>query len=224
MQCVRIWFRKVGRAKYISHLDLMRAMTKAVRRAGIPLWYTEGFNPHPYMTFALPLSLFVESERECVDIKIEGDMSLEEIKNRFDGVMAEGMEVIDVNIPVNDHQEIRYARYEMTLDFEDGTAAANYFYSAQALMTGDDLTAMKKGKQGRKKVLREVVLNPHIFNPLFEQNGTSVKITVDLSAGQQININPSLVIDALSERIGIQPTYRTIVKKSLMIEGFKEFK
>ena len=51
MQCVRIWFRKTGRVKYVSHLDIMRCMTRAVRRAQIPLWYTEGFNPHPYLNF-----------------------------------------------------------------------------------------------------------------------------------------------------------------------------
>ena len=61
MRCVRIWFKKMGMSRYVSHLDLMRAMTRAIRRANLPLWYTEGFNPHPYMTFALPLSLGMES-------------------------------------------------------------------------------------------------------------------------------------------------------------------
>ena len=61
MRCVRVWFHKTGPIRYISHLDLMRTMTRAIRRSGIDLWYTEGFNPHPYMTFALPLSLGMQS-------------------------------------------------------------------------------------------------------------------------------------------------------------------
>ena len=54
---VRTVFEKKGRAKYISHLDLNRFMMRAFRRSGLPIWYTEGFNPHPYATFALALSL-----------------------------------------------------------------------------------------------------------------------------------------------------------------------
>lgn len=51
MREVRLRFSKTGRLKYISHLDINRVMSRALKRAGIPLWYTEGFNPHPYMSF-----------------------------------------------------------------------------------------------------------------------------------------------------------------------------
>ena len=54
---VRLWLSKQGRIKYVSHLDMFRLMQRAVRRAEIPLWYTEGFNPHPYISFLLALSL-----------------------------------------------------------------------------------------------------------------------------------------------------------------------
>ena len=56
MQPIRIFFKKEGRAKYISHLDLNRVMQRALRRACIPVWRTRGFNPHPYIAFGLPLS------------------------------------------------------------------------------------------------------------------------------------------------------------------------
>ena len=65
---VRVLFSKTGRARYISHLDLNRAMTRAMRRAEIPLWYTEGFNRHAYLTFAAPLSLGTESVCERMDL------------------------------------------------------------------------------------------------------------------------------------------------------------
>ena len=54
---VRLWFQKCGDARYISHLDLSRCMQRALKRSGLPIWYTEGFNPHAYVTFALPLSM-----------------------------------------------------------------------------------------------------------------------------------------------------------------------
>ena len=73
--------------KYISHLDVMRCMSRAVRRARLPLWYTEGFNPHPYMMFALPLSLGFSSQCESMDIRIEGEMTDADIAGRMRDVM-----------------------------------------------------------------------------------------------------------------------------------------
>ena len=96
MKSVRIWFKKSGLAVYISHLDMNRCMTRAVRRAEIPLWYTEGFNPHPYMTFLMPLPLGQAGLREPLDIRIEEDMPFEEIKSRLNSVMPEGIEIVAV--------------------------------------------------------------------------------------------------------------------------------
>ena len=67
MKTIRVLFHKTGRAIYISHLDLTRAMGRALARTQLPVWYTEGFHPHLYMTFALPLSLGVEGLCETMD-------------------------------------------------------------------------------------------------------------------------------------------------------------
>ena len=84
MRAVRIWFTKLSRLQYISHLDMNRLMTRVVKRADIPIWYTEGFNPHPYITFLLPLSLFVQSECEIMDIKLTDDeISFEEVARKL---------------------------------------------------------------------------------------------------------------------------------------------
>ena len=71
MHTIRIWFTKTGEAAYISLLDLQRVMGRALKRSGLPVWYTLGFNPHIYMTFACPLSLGQESLVESVDVKTE---------------------------------------------------------------------------------------------------------------------------------------------------------
>ena len=82
---IRIVFRKTGYLRYISHLDLQRTMQRALTRAQIPLWYTEGFNPHPYLCFASPLPVGVNSVTEMFDIKpdAENRMAVEEIKERL---------------------------------------------------------------------------------------------------------------------------------------------
>lgn len=94
MKNVRIRFEKTGRAKYISHLDLNRTMTRALRRAELPIWYTEGFNRHPYITFAAPLSLGYEGLRESMDFRLEEEVADGEVVDRLNGVMPEGLRVV----------------------------------------------------------------------------------------------------------------------------------
>ena len=71
---VRVFFRKKGKLKYISHLDLMRAVTRGLMRSGLPIVYTEGFNPHPKLVFALPLSVGMAGENEMCDVGLLKDM------------------------------------------------------------------------------------------------------------------------------------------------------
>ena len=86
---VRVKFRKTGNLQYISHLDLQRTFNRVLVRAGLPLWYTKGFNPHIKMVFGLPLPVGCESETEFLDIRIERDMPLDEIKERLQTACGE---------------------------------------------------------------------------------------------------------------------------------------
>ena len=91
---VRATFEKRRRAKYISHLDLMRCMTRAFKRAAVPIWYTEGFNPHAYLMFPLALSLGCESGCECMDFRIDGDMTPEEAMQRLNAVLPADLQLM----------------------------------------------------------------------------------------------------------------------------------
>ena len=82
MYDVRLRLSKRGRIKFVSHLDMFRTMQRAVRRAEIPLWYTEGFNPHPYISYLLALPLGVEGVSEPIDIRLVEPMSMEELTRR----------------------------------------------------------------------------------------------------------------------------------------------
>ena len=111
---VRIKFEKMNVLKFISHLDLTRTMKTALTRAGIPVWYTEGFNPHVKMVFSLPLSLGTESVCEYVDVKITEPMSHEEIKRRLGAALTSDMAITEVYSPKMKFQDIAYALYEVT--------------------------------------------------------------------------------------------------------------
>lgn len=93
----RALFKKTGIAVYISHLDLMRVFQRAFKRAGLQLTHTQGYNPRPSVSIALPMSVGVESCCELLDFDLEGEtVSCEEIMERLNGALVEGVEVLDV--------------------------------------------------------------------------------------------------------------------------------
>jgi len=190
MQNIRIWFSKRGRAKYISHLDLMRAMSRAVRRAGLPIWYTEGFNPHPYLSFPLPLPLGQEGLREAMDLRLLEDMALDEIAKRFDGVLPEGIEILCVSQPWCGPGEIAAAAYEIVLPQGDAKAM-------QALLEEGNLTAKKMGKQGHRKIEKEIQLAPLILSYALQAGEGEAHLACTLAAGSERNLNPALLCEAL---------------------------
>lgn len=224
MNSLRIWFKKVGRAKYISHLDLMRSMTKAIKRSGLKVWYTEGFNPHAYITFPLPLSLGIESESECVDIRVEDDVTAWEVKERLFDQMPEGLDLISVEEPFCNAKEIRYGRYVITLDFEKVSQAEAFRELSEKLVSEKSLVCEKKGKKGHKKVMKEVPLGEHIFNFRAETKDNVFIINVDLSAGNPVNIAPNLLIGAIEKQSEILPVYKKFEKKCLLTENFEIFR
>ena len=97
---IRMFYQKKGRAKYISHLDINRLMQRVLKRAGLPVWYTEGFNPHIYLTFALPLSLGYESDFETMDFRLTEEMNLQQVQQILNQNMPEGILVTRVAEPV----------------------------------------------------------------------------------------------------------------------------
>jgi len=87
----RLLFSKTGRAKYISHLDLMRTFQRAFSRAGIQIKHTEGFNPHPFVSIALPLSVGYSSQCEILEFGLVGGSSYEELPAKLTAAMPEGI-------------------------------------------------------------------------------------------------------------------------------------
>ena len=142
---IRIKFTKTGRLKYISHLDLCRTMCPAMIRAKIPLWYTEGFNPHPKMVFAQPLPLFVESECEFLDIKITEPVSHEELKARLRSAFTDELYVLDVYTPVVKFTEIAYAGYFIACETKLSEAEIASKLSSDLIVT--------KNSKGKEKQL-----------------------------------------------------------------------
>lgn len=188
---LRAVFEKAGRAKYISHLDLNRCMLRTFRRSGLPVWYTEGFNPHPYYSFALALSLGFESSCEIMDFNITDDnMSMTEIRDRLNAVMPEGMRVVSVAEQKLKITAIAKAEYSFSLVTDN---AAELYEVVQALLAQPEIPIEKKTKKG----IKTVDIKPDMEVLACENIGSSVKMKMYLPAGTQTNYNPTLFIEAL---------------------------
>ncbi len=194
---VRATFEKCGRAKYISHLDLNRCMLRTFRRSGLPIWYTEGFNPHPYYSFALALSLGFESSCEILDFNItDDDMSMDEIRDKLNAVMPEGMGIVKVALQKQKITAIAKAEYTFSLvtDNTDGL-----FDAAQSLIALPEILIEKKTKKG----IKEVDIKPDMEILSCEKTSSSVDVRMYLPAGTQTNYNPTLFIEALKRSTDI---------------------
>jgi len=190
---IRLWLKKSGVAIYTSHLDMNRLLSRAVRRAALPLWYTEGFNPHPYLTFLLPLPLGQSGGKEPVDIRIIGDMQDDEIFNALNNALPPDVCIVEVSTPVHKAKEIAAASYKITADFGDSETAAAFVNSVSKIISGGELISEKRSKRG----LQTVNLCDFIREWSIQCNGSSIEILCTLDAGSTRNLNAQLLWDAL---------------------------
>ena len=218
MYDLRLFLSKKGRIKFVSHLDMFRMMQRTVRRADIPLWYTEGFNPHPYISFLLALSLGVESEGEPVDIRIVGDMSPEEVKERLNACLPEGLRVEAAAVPFNKSGEITYGEYYCL--FDKAEVSENELYSA---LTSGELSCEKSGKQGKKKVIKTVNVSEHIKSFSLSDAGEDVRLDIVLPAGSTFNLNPIQLATAVSSYLGKEVIPVKVMRTALLTADMKKF-
>lgn len=224
MRSVRLNFSKTGRAIYISHLDVNRMMTRAVRRAKLPMWYTEGFNPHPYISFALPLPLGQSSDCEYMDIRVEGDISDEEIMEKMNSALPDGIKINSVAAPVHDLHEIQKAQYMMKAVFENEQDAKTFADESKKLLNGAELIAEKRGKKGHRKIMKQINLIDFIFDSKLSQNDNTVSVHVTLAAGNTNNLNPFLLMDTLENCVGIHHAQLYVVRENLITANNEIFR
>lgn len=190
---IRAIFTKKDRARYISHLDLYRAMQRAFKRAKLPIWYTQGFNQRVYITFALALSLGFESSCEIMEFRITEDIPLDELEERIQKVMPEGLEIVKVYYPVMKMKDIAFSDFSIEFTSENPKELLNEF---NGFISQDKIITYKKNK---KKQLIETDLKPHIQMLNTYLKDDSLIVSLRLPAGNSLNINPSLIGDKFLE-------------------------
>ena len=196
---VRIKFRKVGDLQYISHLDLQRTLHRILVRAGIPMWYTQGFNPHAKIVFSTPLSVGAQSECELVDIRIDREMSCERIKELLNKEVTEELKILDVYIPQTKFSDMVWASYTVEIfksSFENGIIE-----KMTESVGRDELNVTKKTKSGEK----EINIIPLIkkFDAELDKDGKKIRIEALLSVNSDNYLNPELLLSAINKDCGV---------------------
>lgn len=187
-------YRRGEEVKYISHLDFVRFIQRVIRRADLPMAFSQGFNPHPLMAVALPLSVGVTADAELMRISFEGDFSAEFIKDTINKAFPKGFEVIDVReyfAKEYDFTKINRAEYIVKCEVFDGIVP-----DIDRFLQNDTINILKKSKSG----IKEADIKPHIHSLELigkEENIVTFKMCVD--AGNTYNLKPDTVIEAMQK-------------------------
>lgn len=220
MHDIRVFFTKTGNARFISHLDMNRVFSRAVRRTDIPIWYTEGFNPHPYFSFSLPLSLGVESEYECVDMRLnDNDYPLRKVKSQFNDVLPEHIRVVKVVIPQMQSKDIYCGIFDISYETENEEELSDCL---DKILSADELLAEKKQKSGKRKVTVEVNLLQGVITYSVIKSKNTVTLHLLLLSGAN-NINPMLLVNSIEKKCDVAYDSVKIRKIALFDENYRIF-
>ena len=194
MTTVRIFFEKRGEAAYISLLDLQRVFHRLLKISGLPVWYTQGFNPHIYLSFTCPLSLGQESLCESCEVKTEEEfIDGAEWQKALQPLMPRGITITKVAPAIEKVGEIAEAVYQITMPASSAVAVAQYNTSSCAEVT-------KKTKRGQKTLdLKEYL--PRIEFAI-EGEKLFFSVRMPCGSGEALNLNPALLMEYLHAQGG----------------------
>lgn len=210
----RLLFTKTGRARYISHLDLMRTFQRAFARAKIPIKHTEGFNPHPFVSIALPLSVGFSSQCEILEFGLLEGTSYEEVPDRLTAAMPEGIVIHQCYPAERKLKELRYVNYIMTFDYPEGRPQESE--PAMAALFRKESLVVKKKSNKAKAGFTEVDIIPCVRSWRIECQSDIMMMDLVLTA-QNPGLNPDLIRAAFcAEYPEYEPDFVTFHRRDVL--------
>jgi len=216
---IRVRFRKFGPMLYVSHLDLAKTLTRSVVRSGLPVYYTEGFNPIPKLVFATPLSVGCGGEEEVLDLRMMTAVSNAEITEKLSAVMPSGIEMTQVYEQKGKLTDIKWAINEISYY---GVHVSKETADAIDEMFRHPVIMMKRSKSGEK----EVDITTLIRSVKAETFDDKLKITAITSADAENYLNPEYVAQAIEKQFSVSGEcgWHTINRIKLLLgDGETEF-
>ncbi len=191
----RLLFEKKGNAIWISHLDLMRLFQRAFKRAGLPLTHTQGFNPRPSVSIALPLSVGIQSNCELLDFDlVEQNCTLEDIAEKLNAVLTDGIRVLKVYDNGRKIRDLALLSCDVNFEYDSGVPE-NALQEIQTLFQQTSLLVEKKTKSG---IQEQDIISMIRRLSLEQMSPQELKIRV-LACCQNPTLNP-MQLDAAIRR------------------------
>ena len=191
---VRIKFSKTGSLKFISHLDLQRTMQSSFLRSKLPIYYSEGFNPHPKVVFTPPLSVGVSSLTEFVDVKMLEDVSAEQILEKLNASFPKGLCALECYEPAYKFTDIKWGLYEIKFELT-GETPADICEKVGAALSAEEITVEKTNKKGET---RKVNIAEGIRFKSAELCGGVLTVRALLSCDDASFVNPKYIGETLA--------------------------
>ena len=206
-------FEKGARLRHIGHLDIQRAMQRALRRSGLPVSYSKGFNPHILLTFASALATGAMGEKEILDVSLDAPVEADAFMTAMNAALPPDMQLSFAK-PMEDRHPalmamVRAADYELT--FQDDEAARTLAQAIPGFLAQESITAMRKSKSGMK----ECDIRPMIHHLRMEGNILIARLTLTEAS----TCKPDMLLTALSAFAGIDAPRMLVNRKGLLGES-----
>ena len=206
-------FEKGARLRHIGHLDIQRAMQRALRRSGLPVSYSKGFNPHILLTFASALATCAMGEKEILDVSLDAPVEADAFMTAMNAALPPDMQLSFAK-PMEDRHPalmamVRAADYELTI--QDGEAARTLSRALSGFLDQESITAMRKSKSGMK----ECDIRPLIHDLRMEGNILTDRLTLTEAS----TCKPDMLLTALSAFAGIEAPRVLVNRKGLLGES-----
>lgn len=216
----RMKFEKHDEVKYIGHLDTMRTFTRCIKRTSLPIKFSKGFNPRVQLSFALPLGVGVTSDSEYVDLELEDEVDVIELKKELNSTLPDGFKI--VNVVKSEKSKslmslVKEAIYEIGIEFENDDDIEELVQKIENIFAQE---VIEVEKQGKNKKIELVNIKPNILDIEVEVIGfSSIRVTLHCNAGSENNLNPNLVVDKIkNELAGVEIIDFNIHRKELILK------
>lgn len=192
----RLLMQKEGRAKFLSHLDLMRNMQRVFARANVAIKHTSGFNPHPYISFALPLPVGTESQCELMDFELVEDLPLSELPAMLNPRLPEGITVLDAYRSDRKFKHIKWLKLRGVLEYDNGLPDGCIDRLTE-LFSAETLVIHRKTKRGEG----EQDIRPAIRSLVWEAASERELTLAATVSAQEPSLPPAALVSAIEQRL-----------------------
>ena len=201
-------FEKSPRLRHIGHLDIQRAVQRALRRSGLPVSYSKGFNPHILLTFASALSTGYAGKREIMEVQLEREVAPEAFLAAMNGAMPPDMQLCEAKVLPDQHVALMAAvqAADYTITLVDETAAKVIADKLPAFLAQESVIALRRTKSGMK----ETDIRPLIHTLTVEGNVIRAVMTLT----ERLACKPGMLMDALTSFCGLEEAPRTMVVRN----------